>query len=72
LTIGLPAIITRYEQAAGLHSVERVVVDREGMEALVSRHIGKRRAHGGNGVANGSVHGFGVVPRGGGVCPLAR
>ncbi len=33
LTIGLPAIITRYEQAAGLHSVERVVVDREGMAA---------------------------------------
>jgi hypothetical protein len=33
LTIGLPAIITRYEQAANLHSVERVVVDREGMAA---------------------------------------
>ena len=33
LTMGLPAIITRYEQAAGLHSVERVVVDREGMAA---------------------------------------
>ncbi len=33
LIMGLPAIITRYEQAAGLHSVERVVVDREGMAA---------------------------------------
>jgi hypothetical protein len=33
LTIGLPTIITHYEQAAGLHSVERVVVDREGMAA---------------------------------------
>jgi hypothetical protein len=33
LTIGLPAMITRYEQAAGLHRVERVVVDREGMAA---------------------------------------
>jgi len=33
LTVGLPAMITRYEQATGLHSVERVVVDREGMAA---------------------------------------
>ncbi len=33
LTMGLKALITRYEQAAGLHSVERVVVDREGMAA---------------------------------------
>ncbi len=33
LTIGLPAIITRYEQAANLESIERVVVDREGMAA---------------------------------------
>ena len=33
MTIGLPALITRYEQAAGLHSVERVVVDRGGMAA---------------------------------------
>ena len=30
LTAGLPAIIARYELAAGLHSVQRVVVDREG------------------------------------------
>jgi hypothetical protein len=33
LTIGLPAMITRYERAAGLHSIERIVVDREGMAA---------------------------------------
>jgi hypothetical protein len=33
LTIGLPTMITRYEQAAGLHRVERIVVDREGMAA---------------------------------------
>jgi hypothetical protein len=33
LTVGLPAIITRYEQAAGMRSLERVVVDREGMAA---------------------------------------
>src|ERR1051326_2453887 len=33
LTAGLPALLRRYEQAAGLHSVERVVVDREGMAA---------------------------------------
>jgi hypothetical protein len=33
LTIGLPAIMTRYEQVANLQSIERVVVDREGMAA---------------------------------------
>ncbi len=33
LTSGLPAIITRYEQAADLQRLERVVVDREGMAA---------------------------------------
>lgn len=33
LTRGLPAMIADYEQAAGLQSVERVVVDREGMAA---------------------------------------
>ena len=33
LTSGLPAILTSYEQAAGLSRVERVVVDREGMAA---------------------------------------
>jgi hypothetical protein len=33
LTIGLPAIIVHYEQAADLQSLERIVVDREGMAA---------------------------------------
>ena len=33
LTMGLPAILSSYEQAAGLQCVERVVVDREGMAA---------------------------------------
>ncbi len=33
LTIGLPAMITCYEQAADLQRLERVVVDREGMAA---------------------------------------
>ncbi len=33
LTIGLPAILTHYEQAAGLQSLKRIVVDREGMAA---------------------------------------
>jgi hypothetical protein len=31
LTIGLPATLTHYEQAAGLASLKRIVVDREGM-----------------------------------------
>ncbi len=33
LTIGLPAILARYEQVAGLESLKRIVVDREGMAA---------------------------------------
>lgn len=33
LTSGLPAILTRYEQAAGLETLKRIVVDREGMAA---------------------------------------
>ena len=33
LTIGLPAILKRYEQAADLESLKRIVVDREGMSA---------------------------------------
>ncbi len=33
LTVGLPTMITRYEQAADLSCLERVVVDREGMAA---------------------------------------
>ena len=33
LTIGLPAILTHYEQAIGLESLKRIVVDREGLSA---------------------------------------
>jgi hypothetical protein len=33
LTVGLPAILTHYEQAAGLEGLKRIVVDREGMAA---------------------------------------
>jgi hypothetical protein len=33
LTIGLPAILMHYEQAAGMAHLKRVVVDREGMSA---------------------------------------
>ncbi|BCL84547.1 hypothetical protein ccbrp13_70120 [Ktedonobacteria bacterium brp13] len=33
LTIGLPAILRHYEQAADLESLKRIVVDREGMSA---------------------------------------
>jgi hypothetical protein len=33
LTLGLPAILTHYEQAADLESLKRIVVDREGMSA---------------------------------------
>lgn len=44
LTIGLPAMLTRYEQAAGLDSLKRVVVDREGMAAeFLARLSGEGR-----------------------------
>src|SRR5581483_4350322 len=33
LTMGLPAILTHYEQAAGMAHLKRIVVDREGMSA---------------------------------------
>jgi hypothetical protein len=33
LTLGLPAILTHYEQAAGMARLKRIVVDREGMSA---------------------------------------
>jgi hypothetical protein len=33
LTLGLPAILTRYEQTAGVARLKRIVVDREGMAA---------------------------------------
>lgn len=33
LTMGLPAMLTHYEQATGLENLKRIVVDREGMAA---------------------------------------
>ena len=33
LTLGLPAILTHYEQASGIAHLKRIVVDREGMSA---------------------------------------
>lgn len=33
LTVGLPSIVTRYEQQAGVLSQKRIIVDREGMSA---------------------------------------
>jgi len=33
LTVGLPSIVTRYEQQAGVLSKKRIIVDREGMSA---------------------------------------
>jgi hypothetical protein len=33
LTLGLPAMLTHYEQAADLENLKRIVVDREGMAA---------------------------------------
>jgi hypothetical protein len=44
LTIGLPSIMTRYEQQAGALSVERIIVDREGMAAefLATLHAAGR------------------------------
>jgi len=44
LTNGLPAILTRYEQVAGLESLKRIVVDREGMSAeLLAELAGEGR-----------------------------
>lgn len=44
LTIGLPAMLTRYEQAASLDSLKRIVVDREGMSAeFLARLSGEGR-----------------------------
>ena len=44
LTIGLPVILTHYEQAAGLTSLKRIVVDREGMSAeFLAELVGKGR-----------------------------
>jgi hypothetical protein len=46
LTIGLPAILTHYEQAAGMARLKRIVVAREGMSAeflaQLSRENGRK------------------------------
>ena len=72
LTIGLPAMITCYEQAADLQRLERVVVDREGMAAEFLASTRQPRTHRRDRATNGSVQRSRVVPRGGGVCPPAR
>ena len=41
LTIGLPAMLTHYEQAASLESLKRIVVDREGMAAEFLAHLSR-------------------------------
>ncbi len=41
LTMGLPAILTCYERAAGLESLKRIVVDREGMSAEFLAQLSK-------------------------------
>lgn len=44
LTIGLPSIVARYEQQAGMSTVKRIIVDREGMAAefLAALHVAGR------------------------------
>ena len=46
LTIGVPQMLHCYEQATGQTQVQRIVVDREGMEARVSRPTETRRTTG--------------------------
>ena len=72
LKLGLKALLTSYEQAAGLSRVERVVVDRGGMAAEFLASTRQRRTHRSECAANRSVCRSGVVPGGGRVCPLAR
>ncbi len=44
LTVGLPSIVARYEQQAGMSTVKRIIVDREGMAAefLATLHVAGR------------------------------
>jgi hypothetical protein len=46
LTIGVPQLLHCYEQASDQTQVQRIVVDREGMEARVSRPTETRRTTG--------------------------
>ena len=39
LTIGLPAIVKRYEQGTGTSTVQQIIVDREGMAAEFLAHL---------------------------------
>jgi hypothetical protein len=39
LTIGLPAIVKRYEQGTGTNIVQQIIVDREGMAAEFLAHL---------------------------------
>ncbi len=41
LTVGLPAILTHYEQAADLETLKCIVVDREGMAAEFLAHLSR-------------------------------
>jgi hypothetical protein len=41
VTTGLPAILTHYEQAAGMARLKRIVVDREGMSAEFLSHLSR-------------------------------
>jgi hypothetical protein len=43
LTVGAAALLARYEQAAGLQRVARVVVDREGLAAAFLREVAPAR-----------------------------
>jgi hypothetical protein len=39
LTIGLPAIVKRYEQETGTGTVQQIIVDREGMATEFLAHL---------------------------------
>ncbi len=39
MTIGLPAIVKRYEQGTGTSTVQQIIVDREGMAAEFLAHL---------------------------------
>jgi len=41
LTMGLPAMLTHYEQAVGMARLKRIVVDREGMSAEFLAHLSR-------------------------------
>lgn len=69
LTKGVPAFLTRYEQAADPARIARLIVDREGLAAELPFGIGGPGTNGGNGPARRSVRRAGLLRRGGRVCP---